>query len=79
MRKAVFLLMMTISIFTAGCNIPKPQLNESNNEPAGRKETIAVQAADFAGYNGKAVRKTIDKVLDQNDRRQKEIDRIIGQ
>ncbi len=41
----------------------------------GRPETKKLEAATAAGYDGAAVRKTVDKTLNSNDDRTKDMDK----
>ena len=76
-KQAIFPLIISIALFAAGCDYLKEARNQ-DSQYKGRKETVNVQALDAVGYNGTAVRKSVDKILDQNDQRQKEIERMIG-
>jgi hypothetical protein len=68
----VFAILFTLS---CGSGSPAPKA-QSNSE--GRSETKAVEAASAAGYNGSQMRKKIDKTLDQNEARNKEIEKSAG-
>ena len=61
---------LIIFVLSCGSNNPAPKAKES---PQGRAETKSVEGATAAGYNGSQMRKKIDKVLDQNEERNKEI------
>jgi Holliday junction resolvasome RuvABC DNA-binding subunit len=76
MKKTIFLLIVSIFLFVAGCDYFKEAQKE--NTYKGRKETANVQALDAVGYNGTAVRKSVDKIMDVNDARNKEIEKVIG-
>lgn len=41
----------------------------------GRPETRKLEAADAIGYNGKAIRKNVDKALDGNDAHNAELEK----
>ena len=45
----------------------------------GRKETRSIEAADVVGYDGKAIRKKVDKALDTNDQRVDQLNKEIDQ
>jgi hypothetical protein len=69
------LFAISISIvFVLGCgsNNPAPK---AKDVPQGRPETKVVEGATAAGYNGSQMRKKIDKTLDQNDERNKIIEK----
>jgi len=67
---------MLISLSAAGCDYLKEAQNKYDNYE-GRPETVNVQALDVVGYDGTAVRKTVDKVLDTNDRKQQELEKAL--
>lgn len=64
-----------VFVLSCGSNNPAPKAKET---PQGRAETESVEGATAAGYNGSQMRKKIDKVLDQNDERNKEIEKSAG-
>lgn len=72
--KKIISLLIFLSV--AGCDYLK-EAQKKYDHYEGRSETVNVQALDAVGYNGTAVRKTVDKVLDQNDARQKEIEKAL--
>ena len=61
-----------VFVLSCGSNNPAPKTKDT---PQGRAETKVVEGATAAGYNGSQMRKKIDKVLDQNDERNKEIEK----
>jgi hypothetical protein len=46
---------------------------------AGRSDTRAIEAASAVGYDGAAMRCSVDKALNQNDARNAEQQKAIGQ
>jgi hypothetical protein len=62
-------------VFSCGSGSPAPK---TQGIPEGRSETKVVEGASAAGYNGSQMRKKIDKVLVQNDARNKEIEKGAG-
>ena len=72
MKKTIFSLIISIFLFIPGCDYLKDAENYK-----GRKETVDVQALDAVGYNGTAVRKSVDKVLDANDAKNSGIEKIM--
>jgi len=63
-----------VILFILSCGSGNPAPN-AKGTPEGRSETRVVAGANAAGYNGSQMRKKIDKVLDRNDERNKEIER----
>jgi hypothetical protein len=64
-----------VFVLSCGSNNPAPKAKDT---PQGRAETKSVEGATAVGYNGSQMRKKIDKVLDQNDERNKEIEKGAG-
>jgi hypothetical protein len=48
---------------------PDPQRNKELHE-----NTKPLQAADLVGYNGTKLRKSVDKIIQDNDKRNKELE-----
>lgn len=61
-----------VFVLSCGSNNPAPKAKDT---PQGRAETKMVEGATAVGYNGSQMRKKIDKVLEQNDDRNKEIEK----
>ena len=72
----LFCLVITI-LFVLGCGSGNPA-PKAQGTPEGRSETKVVEGATAVGYNGSQMRKKIDKTLDQNDARNKEIEKVTG-
>ena len=62
-------------ILSCGSGSPAPK---AKDVPQGRAETKVVEGATAAGYNGSQMRKKIDKTLDRNDERNREIEKGAG-
>jgi hypothetical protein len=78
MKHACRLLTVVFTMFfvlSCGSDSPPPK---TKGTPEGRSETKIVEGASAAGYNGSQMRKKIDKTLDQNDERNKEIEKGAG-
>ena len=61
-----------VFVLSCGSNNPAPK---AKDVPQGRSETKVVEGATAVGYNGSQMRKKIDKTLDQNDERNKIIEK----
>lgn len=74
LRRLTIPLVAMILFAASGCgdDQPKPPAQEAPKDQ-GRPETRKVRAADAVGYDGKALQKSLDKVLDQQDKRNKEL------
>jgi hypothetical protein len=64
-------------LFVLGCGSGSPA-PKAKGAPEGRSETKVVEGATAVGYHGSQMRKKIDKTLDQNDARNKEIEKSAG-
>ncbi len=62
-------------VLSCGSGTPAPKAKDA---PQGRSETRVVEGATAVGYNGSQMRKKIDKTLDQNDARNREIEKGAG-
>ncbi len=65
-------IILILFVLSCGSGNPAPK---AKDVPQGRPETKIVEGASAAGYNGSQMRKKIDKTLDQNDERNKEIEK----
>ena len=74
--RVVKYLTAALLLIASGCDYLK-DAQKPSDEYQGRKETTNVRALDAVGYNGQAVRKAVDKVLDTNDARNKEIEKTL--
>jgi Holliday junction resolvasome RuvABC DNA-binding subunit len=60
-----------------GCGSEKTQPPAATN--TGRPDTKAVEAARAVGYDGKQMRKSVDKALDGTEQRNKELQDALKQ
>jgi hypothetical protein len=67
--------LFTLFLFV-GCN-EKPKTVKPRNKDEGRQSTKALEAVDLVGYDGKRLRKTTDRVLDANDKRNRDIQKTV--
>ena len=72
--KHKLLLMLCMAI--AGCGGNAEKNVEQNKPTEERPETKKIEAADAVGYDGKAIRKNVDKMLNDNDKKQKELEEM---
>jgi hypothetical protein len=68
-------LILILFVLSCGSGNPAPK---AKDVPQGRPETKVVEGASAAGYEGNMIRKKIDKTLDRNDERNKEIEKGAG-
>jgi Holliday junction resolvasome RuvABC DNA-binding subunit len=60
-----------VSLALAGCD--RNQQSTTNQSPSGRSETKALRAASAVGYDGKQLQKQVDKVLEQKEKRNRDL------
>ena len=74
---AVFFAALFVMAIT-GCgqshSHAKDEQKQAEQTSGGRSETETLQAAGLVGYDGKQLRKNVDKVLDAKDQRNKELE-----
>jgi hypothetical protein len=73
--KLITTVVVTLFLFV-GCK-EKPKAVEPKDKDEGRQSTKALEAADLVGYDGKRLRKTTDRVLDANDKRNQDTQKTI--
>ena len=71
-----WLVMLCIIALLAGCN-SSSQTPSSGDEYKGREETKKLEGASAVGYDGKAIRKSVDNTLNNNDDHNKDMDKAI--
>jgi hypothetical protein len=67
-------VVFTLSLFI-GCNDKKAV--EQKHTDKGRQSTKVLEAADLVGYDGKRLKKTTDRVLDINNKRNQDMQKTI--
>jgi hypothetical protein len=79
--KIAFIVLSLVLAFMLGCGADKSKSSDSGStEPsAGRSDTRAIEAASAVGYDGSAMRRSVDKALNQNDARNAEQQKAIEQ
>ncbi|HJV34204.1 hypothetical protein [Geomonas sp.] len=71
MKKAVIMVGMAAALL-AGCS--SSNAPQKSGADQGRPETKTLEGASAVGYDGSAVRKTVDTTLNNNDAHNREID-----
>ena len=71
----------TVAIFVllslAGCDRNQsqtPQQSTVKQTPSGHSQTKALRAAGAVGYDGKQLQKQVDKVLEQKEKRDRDLE-----
>jgi len=79
--KKLVVMLSLILVFMFGCSADKSNSSDlgSTQPSSGRPETRAIDAANVVGYDGAAMRHSVDKTLDQNDARNAEQQKAIDQ
>jgi apolipoprotein N-acyltransferase len=62
-----------VSLALAGCD--RNQKSTTNQSPSGRPQTKALQAASAVGYDGKQLQKQVDKILEQKEKRERDLEK----
>jgi hypothetical protein len=78
-RKAVIMekliLMLCIFALLAGCSSSSEPQPQSGKKDQGREETKKLEGASAVGYDGKAIRKSVDNTLDKSEEHNKALDK----
>ena len=79
--KTTVIAMSFALVFISGCGADKSKTSDSGTtQPAaGRTDTRAIEAASAVGYDGSAMRRSVDKALNQSDARTAEQQKAIEQ
>jgi Holliday junction resolvasome RuvABC DNA-binding subunit len=70
-------LAIFVSLPLAGCDRNQsqaPQQSTVNQTPGGHSQTKSLRAASAVGYDGKQLQKQVDKVLEQKEKRDKDLE-----
>ena len=67
----VIIIFAAISACEKETVVTNPDPQQSN---ASQEKTKPLQAADLVGYNGTALRKSVDKIIQNNDKHNKELE-----
>jgi hypothetical protein len=67
-------LICSVVAFLAGCSFSDRQ---SAEKYVGRTETKKIEGASGVGYDGTAMRKSVDNALDKNDSHNDELDKAL--
>jgi hypothetical protein len=73
--KLITTVVLALFLFV-GCK-EKPKAVEPKDKDEARQSTKTLEAADLVGYDGKGLRKTTDRVLDANDKRNQDIQKTL--
>jgi hypothetical protein len=65
-----------VSLALAGCD--RNQKSTINQSPNGRSQTKVLQAASAAGYDGKQLQKQVDKILEQKEKRNRDLEKELN-
>jgi hypothetical protein len=79
--KTTVIALSFVLVVISGCGADKSKSADSGaTQPAaGRSDTRAIEAASAVGYDGSAMRRSVDKALNQNDARNAEQQKAIEQ
>jgi Holliday junction resolvasome RuvABC DNA-binding subunit len=66
-----------VSLALAGCDRKQsetPQQSTVKQTPGSHSQTKALRAASAVGYDGKQLQKQVDKILDQKEKRNRDLE-----
>lgn len=72
MKKALIIIGIGAALL-AGCSSSKAPQESATATDQGRSETKKLEGASAVGYDGSAVRKTVDTTLNNNDSHNREL------
>jgi PBP1b-binding outer membrane lipoprotein LpoB len=72
MNSRIVMLCTIVALFAGCSSSSQPQSVEKDQ---GRAETKKLEAASAVGYDGKAIRKSVDNTLNKNDDHNREIEK----
>lgn len=72
--KPLSLACILVSLAACGDPPAQPQPQPTSTAPEKHPETKKLEAADAAGYDGKALRDSVDKTLDTRDEQRKALE-----
>ena len=70
-----------VSLALAGCDrnqSQNPQQSTINQTPDDHSQTKALRAASAVGYDGKQLQKQVDKVLEQKEKRERDLEKELN-
>jgi hypothetical protein len=71
----VIVMMCAIALLLAGCSPSSPPQSQAAPQQQGRRETKGLEGASAVGYDGKAIRRSVDTTLNKNDDRNQELEK----
>ncbi len=78
MNKTIVFLAALFVLALTGCGQRPSKAGSdetrADQSPGGRPETKTLQAAGLVGYDGKQIQRSVDKILDAKDQRNKELE-----
>jgi hypothetical protein len=67
-----YIITLTITFCAASCGCSPGE--ETKSKDTGKPETQKLKAADAVGYDGDALRKSVDTMLDKNDQQKQDLE-----
>ena len=70
-----------VSLALAGCDRNQsqtPQQSTINQTPSAHSQTKALRAASAVGYDGKQLQKQVDKVLEEKEKRDRDLEKELN-
>jgi len=71
------IIMLCTIAFLAGCSSSSQPQSGEKEKYQGREETKNLEGASAVGYDGKAIRKSVDNTLNKNDDHNQDLDKAL--
>jgi hypothetical protein len=63
-------------LFSSGCQKKTAAINPSSENKESHERTKPLQAADLVGYDGTRLRKSVDHIIDANEKHNQELKKM---
>jgi hypothetical protein len=63
-------------LFSSGCQKKTAVINPSSENTESHERTKVLQAADLVGYDGTRLRKSVDRIIDANEKHDRELKKM---
>jgi hypothetical protein len=76
LRSTFFVMTFSMMLLSSGCEKKTAATNPSSESTPGSTKTL--EAADLVGYDGKRLRKSVDRIKEANEKRSQELEKMAG-
>jgi hypothetical protein len=74
LRSMLWMMISTMVLLSSGCE--KERADPTSQSTPG--STKVLEAADLVGYDGKRLRKSVDRIKDANEKHNQELEKTVG-